>query len=292
MHIAKSDGVVLLSVSWLAMIAAGCGKVAGSNSVPVDAIADAPVIDDAAADGAPVDGAPPGSPGSKDNPAHTCAELNLAKIPSGVYWLSDPAGLSPPFQVYCEQQLNGGGWAMLENSVRRDDGTTTTFWQFKYADRLKQMGTLAVDQNYYNGSLYLIGKDYMDVFVDLQGKTVVAAVMTAAAFNATTMRFSMPSLTVGNAQVFNGQFASGWSSQDHDDDEGATANCAVLYGNVAQHYNDCWAYSLGSDADTPVLDGGVGPHVINVVLTALGLSLQPNGGTYSQVKRIARFTRW
>jgi hypothetical protein len=32
--------------------------------------------------------------------------------------------------------------------------------------------------------------------------------------------------------------------------------------------------------------------VINAVLTALGLSLQTNGGTYSQVRRIARFTRW
>lgn len=161
-----------------------------------------------------------------------------------------------------------------------------------YAGAVGWIGALAINQNYYNGALYLAGKEYMDVFVDLQGKTAVAAVMTAAGFNATTMQFTAPKLTIGNAQVFNGQFAAGWSAQDFDGDAGATANCATLYSNIAQHYNDCWAYSLGSDADSPALDGGVGPHVINVVLTALGLSLQPSGGTYSQVSRIARFTRW
>lgn len=161
-----------------------------------------------------------------------------------------------------------------------------------YAGAVGWIGALAINQNYYNGALYLAGKEYMDVFVDLQGKTAVAAVMTATGFNATTMQFTAPKLTIGNAQVFNGQFAAGWSAQDFDGDAGATANCATLYSNIAQHYNDCWAYSLGSDADSPALDGGVGPHVINVVLTALGLSLQPSGGTYSQVSRIARFTRW
>jgi hypothetical protein len=166
------------------------------------------------------------------------------------------------------------------------------FWQFKYADRLKQLGTLAVDQNYYNGALYLIGKEYMDVFVDLQDKIAVAAVMTATSFNAATMQFTMPKLTVGNAQVFNGQFASGWSAEDLDGDAAPTANCATLYSKIAQHYSKCGAYNLGSDADDPPLDGGVGPHVTNAVLTALGLALQTNGGVYSQVKRIARFTRW
>lgn len=293
MPLAKSDGVVVLSVPWLVLVAAGCGKVADPGAPPADAlVADAVDVGDAAVDGALLDGAPPAPPGSKDNPARSCAELNLAKLPSAVYWVRDPTGQSAPFQVYCEQGLDGGGWAMLENSVRRDDGKTTAFWQFKYADRLKQIGTLAVDQNYYNGALYLIGKEYMDVFVDLQGKTAVAAVMTAAGFNPATMQFTMPTLTVGNAQVFNGQFASGWSAQDFDGDAAASANCAGLYSNIAQHYNDCWAYSLGSDADMPALDGGVGPHVINVVLTALGLSLQTSGGTYSQVRRIARFTRW
>src|SRR3954463_16678609 len=144
----KSDGVVVLSVSWLALVAAGCGKVATPGSPPADALVvdTSDVADAAVVDGALLDGAPLGPLGSKDNPAHTCAELNLAKLPSAVYWVRDPAAQPPPFQVYCEQQLDGGGWAMLENSVRRDDGKTTAFWQFKYADRLKQIGTLAVDQ--------------------------------------------------------------------------------------------------------------------------------------------------
>lgn len=32
---------------------------------------------------------------------------------------------------------------MVANSVRRDDGKAAVFWQFTYADRLKQLGTLA-----------------------------------------------------------------------------------------------------------------------------------------------------
>jgi hypothetical protein len=289
MYVPSSDAVVWRSVPLLAMIALGCGKVPSPGS-PSD---DASGGDDAAVDGAPIDGPPTDAlPGSKDNPSRTCAELRLAGMASGLYWLRDPAGQGPAFQVYCEQQINGGGWVLLENSMRRADGTTAAFWQFTYADRLKQLGTLAADQNYYDGALYLIGKEFMDVFVDLQGKAAVAAVMTATGFNATTMQFTAPSLTVGNVQVFNGQFASGWSAVGFDGDAAPTANCALLYSNIAQHYNNCWAYSLGSDADAPTLDGGVGPHVHNAVLTALGLSLQTNGGTYSQVNRIARFTRW
>jgi len=66
----------------------------------------------------------------------------------------------------------------------------------------------------------------------------------------------------------------------------------VIYGNIAQHYGTCWYYNLGGDADSPFDDGGVGPHVNNSILTPLGLALQPGGGQYSQVHRIARYTRW
>ena len=41
---------------------------------------------------------------------------------------------------------------MVVNSVRREDGTTTAFWQFKYDDRLSERGVLAPDQNYYNAA--------------------------------------------------------------------------------------------------------------------------------------------
>lgn len=290
-HTSSVNRAVWRFMALLVMSTSGCGKVSNSSAAAGDP--DAAIGQDAGVDGALADGPPSDAlSGTRDNPGRTCAELRLAGMPSGVYWLRDPASPSSALQVYCEQQLNGGGWVMLENSMRRADGTTAAFWQFKYADRLKQLGTLAVDQNYYNGALYLIGKEYMDVFVDLQGKTAVAAVMTATAFNPTTMQFTTPTLTVGNLQVFTGQFASGWASQDFDGDDAASANCATLYGNIAQHYHDCWAYSLGSDAGPSSPDGGVGPHVINDVLTALGLALEPNGGVYSQVKRIARFTRW
>lgn len=232
--------------------------------------------------------------GTSENPARTCAELGDAGVPSGVYWVR-PTDASGKFQVYCEQQLEGGCWAMLYNSVRRDDGTTTAFWQFGYSERLRERGTLAVDQNYYNGALYQVGTEYMDVFVDLENTTGVAAVMTATGINPTTMKFIDPMRLSGNEAVYDLQFAAGWSAKDRDEDPAPRRNCAIDYGDVAQHYGDCWVYNLGVDsnlANDSGLDGGVGPHVENPVLMWLGLSIQPDGGPYSQVKRIARFTRW
>jgi hypothetical protein len=285
------------AVALLAMIGTGCGKVSGSGAGVADAgsVEDAPVIEDATRE-VLTDGPPSDAPsGSKDNPARTCAELHSAGMPSGVYWLLDPATPGTAFAAYCEQTLNGGGWVLMENSVRRADGKTTAFWQFKFADRFKEMGALAVDQNYYNGALYLIGREYMDVIVDMQGKTQIAAVMAATGITTATMRFINPSLTVGNQDVYEGEFASGWSAQDFDGDDTVTAsdNCATLYNKVAQHYQNCWAYSLGSDGPDTAdrLDGGVGPHVHNPVLTALALSIEATGN-YSQVRRIARLTRW
>jgi hypothetical protein len=180
---------------------------------------------------------------------------------------------------------------MLFNSVRTA-GETTAFWQIPYAARLDRKGTRSAADNFYDGTLYLIGTSYMDVLVDLQGMLTVAAVMSATGIDPATMRFTQPALTVGNADVYQNQFASGWSSPDFDGDPSATINCATSFSNVTQHYSSCWSYNLGSDADDPVLDGGVGPHANNTLLTTLGLALQPGGGTYSQVSRIARFVRW
>jgi hypothetical protein len=281
----------------LAMIGTGCGKVAG-NERPADAAMPAEAETDAAAVGEMVDAAlidgPPvaGMPGTKDNPARTCNELRLAGFASGVYWLSPPSGIGSPFEEYCEQTINGGGWVMVENSVLKTDGSTLPFWQFKYADRLKRFGTPAVNQNYYDGSLYVYGKEYMDIIVDLQNRTAVAVTLTVAGFNVTTMQFMSPSMPIGNSDVFKSAYDSGWSSSDYDNDAATTASCSQLYGNVAQHYNNCWSYNLGSDGDEPKADGGVGPHVHNNVLSALMLTPQTNGGVYSRVARIARFTRW
>jgi hypothetical protein len=289
-------GVAACSVKRVAFTPSDGGLDDGSQIDDAMALPDAAAIDGPSIDAPSIDGPPPAL-GTMENPARACAELQIAGMPSAAYWVRDPGGTSP-FEVYCEQQLNGGGWAMLENSVRRNDGTTTAFWQFKFDDRLKHFGTLAPDQNYYNGALYRIGTEYMDVFVDLQDKTAVVAVMTATGIDEVTMRFETPRFVDGDRRIYEQQFAAGWSALDRDGDdlEGddvSEKNCAVFYSNVAQHYGTCWFYSLGSDAgEQPFFDGGVGPHVDNEVLTPLGLAIQPGGGRYSQVKRIARFTRW
>ncbi|MBC7977453.1 MAG: hypothetical protein H7138_20965 [Myxococcales bacterium] len=271
-----------------------------SDGGPSDgpAVQDAAVLVDAAVDDGPaIDGAP-AAPGTMENPARTCAELQGIGAPSGAYWVRDPRDGSA-VEVYCEQALNGGGWAMVANSVRRADGTTLAFWQFPHADRLTRRGTPAADQNYYQGGLYVIGREYMDVVVDLQGKSAVAAVMTATGIDPETMKLETPMKISGNQSLFVNQFASGWSARDYDGDLHAPYNCGAYYSNVAQHYGACWAYSLGSDADgdasnpdAPFADNGVGPHVHFGVLNEFGLARQPGGGDYSQVQRIARFTRW
>jgi hypothetical protein len=267
--------------------AAGCAKFGSGGD-------EGPLGDAAAGGRADGSGADAQSQlGSEARPAADCSELQGAGVPSGVGWVRHPDGVSPAFEVYCEQELNGGGWAMLYNSVFREDGSTTAFWQFDYAARLGRMGGAAPDDNYYHGALYLVGRDYFDVFTDLAGTTAVAAEVSAEGFDQASMAFIAPSKLAGSDGVFTNQFASGWSSRDHDADT-YTENCATRFGNVAQHYSSCWSYNLGADADgePPFLDGGVGPHVNNGILTELGLAAQPDGGSYSRIQRIARFTRW
>ena len=74
--------------------------------------------------------------GSKDNPAKTCKDIKevYAELKSGTYWLdSDGAeGVAPPYEVWCEMELQSGGWTLAMH-VHPADGsvvsfTNTTFW--------------------------------------------------------------------------------------------------------------------------------------------------------------------
>jgi len=263
----------------------------GGGGQPVDAAdIDAPPDDAATA----IDAADRGPLGSATNPAATCADILAAVGPkSGIYWLRHPDGMSPQFAVFCEQTIEGGGWAMVYNSVPSSArvGPTIPFWQFFYADRFKRFGVQAADRNYYDGSLYLLGKEYMDVFVDIMGKQAVGAMMTTTGIDQTTMKFGNPMFKSGQKPVFDAHFAAGWSCRDHDDDTAPDSNCALSHLSVAQHYSACWIYNLGADADPPDFpDGGWGPHVHISILMPLGLAGDPT--VYSRVNRIARFTRW
>jgi hypothetical protein len=263
----------------------GCSQVGGHDDG--DRAADAAAGGDGDAAAGSNDAAAADALGSVAHPADHCADLDE----SGVYWVRHP-DQAIALEVYCEAELGGGGWALLYNSVLDEDGgATTAFWQFDYADRMAKMGTPSPQLNYYRGDLYLAGNEYMDVITDLADTTVVAARVDTTGFDGDTMAFTGATLVAGNASVFGQQFGGGWSSHDHDADP-YVDSCSVLYSSVAQHYETCWAYNLGSDADDPKLDGGVGPHVNNNNLTEMGLALQPSGGSYSRVKRIGRFTRW
>jgi hypothetical protein len=266
----------------VAVAAAGCGKVVRED------VADAPM-------GAPGTDAAADSPkplGSQQNPAFGCGDLPKGKGKSGVFWVRHPDGKSPAFQVYCEQEMGGGGWAMVLNSVGSDVGKTTEFWQIPYAERFTQRGTAAPGQNYYGPSLYMIGTTYMDVVVDLKGKVAVAAMMTTSGIDPESMHFNDPLFLAGNVNVYNMQFAMGWGAPDHDADAAPSTDCSATFSNVTQHYGACWYYNLGADAEQPYLDNGFGPHVEDAVLGTLGLGLQDNSAGHSRVSRIARFTRW
>jgi hypothetical protein len=253
-----------------------------------------PTVDDAGADRDSVglDGSIDAAPGTAGAPALSCGQLRDVLGPiSGVYWLRNDVS-QPAFQAYCEQVVEGGGWAVLYNSVLHLDGTTTAFWNILYADRLATFGAPSITDNYYAGSMYLRGKLFLDVITDLNGKDAIAARVDSDGLNPQSMAFMAPMRMSGSQGVVDQHFAAGWSSADFDGDRYDQSNCATSFNNVTQHYGDCWYYNLGSDADGPTLDGGVGPHVNNVILDELGLGLQPAGGLYSRVNRITRYVRW
>ena len=276
-----------------AMLVAGCTSIGGGSGddqgAPDDAAPDQPVLD-----GAPGadDDADPDALGSVKNPAESCAELRDSGAASGAYWVVHPDNPGAALKLYCEQDLGGGGWALLYNSVLTEDGTTTGFFQIAYDDRFVTKGTADPAANYYDGALYAFGTEFMDVVTDLADTTVVAARVDVEGIDETTMAFVAPTLVAGNASVFGSHYGAGWASADHDGDTHVDVNCSSFYCTVAQHYSACWSYNLGCDANPASDDGGAGPHVNDGVLTAMGLALQPDSANYSRVKRVARFIRW
>lgn len=236
--------------------------------------------------------------GSAATAGTSCTALRIAGITrSGAYWIINPAAadaaqVGKPVLVYCDQVTNGGGWAMVLNTVLGVN--TLDFWNIPYAARLGRGGRPSLDSTFYDGSLYQTAvATYMDVIEDLRGTSANAFVATSDGINNTTMRFTNPVMTSGNNDVFQNQFAGGWSAPDYDGDTHAPANCSSTYNNVTQHYSACWNYSLGSDADTSggdTADTRVGPHLHKGNVTALGLV--GDGSDYSRVRRISRFVRW
>jgi hypothetical protein len=224
----------------------------------------------------------------------SCQHLYSAGVHrSGVYYLK-PDG-TQAITAYCEMETQGGGWALVYNSVL---GTNTTdFWNIAYAERLGRRGRPSLDSNFYDGSLYLYRKteyvsavQYMDIIEDLRGKTVVVFMAQVDGFNTSTMRFQNPQLLSGNEPIYASQFASGWAAPNYDGDDSAASQCSTTYANVTQHYAACFKYSLGGDTRPEVEDGKVGPHL--EAARAEELQLASDGTYHTRVRRISRFVRW
>lgn len=238
--------------------------------------------------------ADPGYGDSPDLALRSCQHLYAMGVRrSGVYFLK-PDG-TQALTTYCDMETQGGGWAMVYNSVL---GTNTTdFWNIPYGERLGRRGRPSLDSNFYEGSLYLYRKTeftdavrYMDIVEDLRGKTAILFTAKVDGFYVSTMRFQGPQQLDGSLAVYQRQFASGWASPDYDGDATSLAQCSLNYANVTQHYNGCWAYNLGADAEAPVEDGRVGPHLNSSVAVELGLVT--DGTQHTRVRRITRFVKW
>jgi hypothetical protein len=235
----------------------------------------------AMAAGEPAQGASPSTALENCQALHSVGVGTL----SGAYWIRPPG--AQPRITYCDMETNGGGWTLVYNSLLGVN--TLDFWNIPYLERLGRRGRPSLDALFYDGSLYLHGKAYMDVIEDLQGKIVVAMTASAEGIDPYSMRFISPQLSSGNPAIFQSQFAASWSTREFDGDTWS-GNCASWYGNVTQHYGDCWVYNLGVDADLPFEDGRVGPHLQSG--TALSLGLGTDGTPYTRVRRISRFVKW
>lgn len=228
-----------------------------------------------------------------NTPATSCKNAQESGlIRTGRTWIrpSDASAGQEPQEFWCEQTLEGGGWTLVYNSVL---GTNTTdFWNIPYAQRLSRRGRPEINSNFYDGSLYQRGLEFMDVVEDLAGTVQLATLVRAGSFNPTTMVFANVTVALGGTGWGAVHFGSGWSAPDYDGDVNAD-NCATLYANVTQHYGSCWTMNLGSDADAPASnyrDGGVGPHVVSSWLGTY--NLVSDGTGYSRVRRISRYVRW
>jgi hypothetical protein len=248
----------------------------------------------------------------------SCLEAKMGGMnTSGVIEIDpDGMGSGAPFKVYCDQQYDGGGWALVYNSVGDAGGKTTEFWNIPYNMRFGRFGNpdnldMKLSINYYDGELYKHGTEYRDDAVGLDGVEVHGIMRaTTSGINPDSMAFmgpdevkSMSGPSSLSFQLYTYHFASGWSSPDHDADTGGT-NCASMFGNVTQHYAGCFKYSLGADSDGDFLDGGWGPHIVDAIIEEINGNAMAAGeqklskeisnppGQCSRVRRISRFTRW
>ncbi|WP_437596197.1 fibrinogen-like YCDxxxxGGGW domain-containing protein [Sorangium sp. So ce590] len=219
----------------------------------------------------------------------SCADVPPG-LPSGVVLLDlDGPGPEPEFPAYCDLATDGGGWALVYNSVGSEAGATLPFWNIPYAERLGTRGAPDISQNFYRGSLYFIGREYRDEIEDIEGTVKEAMRATAEGIDSATMKLLRPAHVSGNADIYVAHFLSGWSSHDHDGDPDP-GNCALEFLNVTQHYAQCWEYNLGADADEPLDDGGWGPHLGAHIAERLGLA--GDDTRFTRVRRISRWTRW
>ncbi|WP_438030701.1 fibrinogen-like YCDxxxxGGGW domain-containing protein [Sorangium sp. So ce233] len=242
-------------------------------------------------------GAGGGAPGCDVEASAGCVYDRCGAVPegapAGVYTL-DPDGTGPsgPLQVYCGEPADGGRWALVYNSVGELGGPTLAFWKILYADRLSPKGEPSLDNNHYQPGLYIAGREYRDEIEDIPGTVVEVLRADAEGIDPETMQLLTPIRLAGDDNLFNWQFGTGWASADFDRDTKGDGNCASAFAGVAQHYGNCFVYSLGADGDedVSVTDDDWGPHLETVVATSYGLS--DDGSLYTRVKRISRWTRW
>ena len=190
-----------------------------------------------------------------------CREaLELGQTCSGVYSVK-PDGL-PPFDVYCDMESDGGGWAVFQ---RRMDGTQDFY--LYWDDYVRGFGDL-------NGEFWLglsklhrlTASDPManitELRVDLadfaNNKAYAKYSMFKVHASDTNYRLTLSGYTgnAGDGLVYhNGRL---FSTRDRDNDAYSGGHCAVSYKG-AWWYNNCHASNLNglylSGSHTSYADG-------------------------------------
>jgi hypothetical protein len=243
-----------------------CGGACSAACIKDAGVVDAPVVSEAS------------------RPLRSCVDLPTGAT-TGVYRL-EPAGRTP-FETVCNTSMPGGPWALVYRSKGQEMSAPTEFWKILYPARFQTKG-LPRDALFYEPNVYYLGKTYRDMVVDVNGTEALAFEATTDGIDPSTMRFMAPRFHAGNEATYASQFASGWSSLDHDDDT-YTLNCAKEFSGVTQHYSTCWNYNLGADETNT--DTAWGPHVNRSILTAIGLTA-PAGPAYPRVREITRWAKW
>ncbi|XP_053690694.1 fibrinogen C domain-containing protein 1-like isoform X2 [Sabethes cyaneus] len=165
----------------------------------------------------------------------TCAEISDRR--SGLYRIQPQTGFSDAFDVYCEQQYEGGGWTVIQN---RYDGSINFFRGWKeYEDGFGDLrGEFWLGLKKIHELTYVKRHELHVVLEDFNG-TIVTAQYDRFIVDGSETKYVLNSLgnytgTAGNS--LSGNLGIKFTTVDNDNDWWSGGSCA-------QYNKGCWWYN-------------------------------------------------